>query len=151
VALDLPFPPTPENATRFAALAVDAALNVDNVCLDYSPGSLRRVEEILDRHVGDGRVMASVLVFGCYLGEVFVRAGRGRWRSTDETPMKGLAGFPLIVELGNRDYCDPLGRVRRYCESGVGESLVRFWDAFAAGRAADDPRRRTWWRRLLGR
>ena len=150
MTLDLPFPPTPENAPRFAALAVEAALNVDNVCLDYSPGSLRSVEAVLDRE-GAGRKDAAALLFGCYVGEVFVRAGRGRWRATGETPMKDMADVPLLVELASGDYCNPLGRVRKYCESGSGESLVAFWGVFTKERAPAEPPRRTWWRRLFGR
>jgi hypothetical protein len=150
VLLDLPFPPTPENAPRFAALAVEAALDVDNISLDYAPDSLRSVEAVLDRE-GAGRKDAAALLFGCYVGEVFVRAGRGRWRATDETPMKGMTDVPLLVELGSGDYCNPLSRVRKYCESGAGESLVRFWEVFTSDRARGEPPRRTWWRRLLGR
>ena len=146
MALDLPFPPTAENAPRFAALAVDAVLNVGNLALDYSRASLGKLEEFLDAHRGEG-TQAAVLIFGCYLGEVFVRAGLGRWRATDETPMKGMTDVPLLVELAGGDYCNPLGRVRKYIDEGPGDGLVLFWDAFGA---AVQSSRRPWWRRLLG-
>ncbi len=146
MALDLPFPPTPENAPRFAAIAVDAALGVGNVVLDYAPSSLARLEAFLDAH-GAERKEAVVLPFGCYVGEVLVRAGRGQWRATEETPLRGLEGVPLVLDLGNGDYCNPLGRVRKYCASPDAGSLVRFFDVFSPPPA---PPRRPWWRRLLG-
>ena len=59
--------------------------------------------------------------------------------------------MPLLVELASGDYCNPLGRVRKYCESGADESLVGFWEAFTADRAPAQPARRAWWRRIFGR
>ena len=49
LALNLPFPPTSGNAPHLAAIAVEAARDVDGVALDYSPASLARVEAILKR------------------------------------------------------------------------------------------------------
>lgn len=144
MALELPFPATPANAARFASLAVDAALHVGNVALDYSPASLRQTEEFLAAHGGEGKD-AAVLTFGCYVGEVFVRAGLGSWRATDETPMKGMADVPLLVELEGGDYCNPIGRVRRFLDEGAGQGLAPFWEAFAP-RTGPAP----WWRRLFG-
>jgi hypothetical protein len=146
VDLNLPFPPTPENAARFAALAADAALNVGGVALDYSPATLELLERFLAVH-GDERREAAVLTFGCYLGEVFVRAGLGCWRATDDTPMKGMADVPLLVELNGGDYCNPIGRVRRFLDEGASKGLAPFWEAFGAGTR---PARRPWWRRLFG-
>lgn len=145
--LNLPFPPTPENAPRFAALAVEAALTVDDAVLDYSPATLPGLERILQLHRGDHRA-ASVILFGCYLGEVFVRAAKGRWRATDDTPMKGMADVPLLVELLGGDYCNPIGRVRRFIDEGPGDGLMRFWEAF--GGVDSGPPAKPWWRRLLG-
>lgn len=146
MTLDLPFPPTPGNAPRFAAIAVDAALGVGNLVLDYAPSSLATLEAFLDAH-GSDRKESVVLPFGCYVGEVLVRAGRGQWRATEETPLRGLEGVPLVLDLGNGDYCNPLGRVRKYCESPDAGSLVRFWEAFRLSAAPPRP----WWRRLFGR
>jgi hypothetical protein len=144
-ALELPFPPTPENAARFAALAVEAALRVGNVDLDYAPATLPRLGEFLAVHGRDHRD-AAVLTFGCYLGEMFVRAGLGRWCATDETPMKGVTDVPLLIELGGAssgDLCNPLGRVRRFLEGGPDSDLVGFWQSFAGGGTGWKP----WWRR----
>ncbi|WP_195161466.1 hypothetical protein [Mycobacteroides abscessus] len=47
--LRLLVPATVEHAADLAALAVDAERNISGMELDYTPVSLSRVEEILDR------------------------------------------------------------------------------------------------------
>jgi hypothetical protein len=144
-----PLPPTPADAPGLASLAADSALSVRGLHLDYSPASLANVETLLDRLRAEGAATAetdaALLALGCYLGEMFVRAGRGRWRATGETPMKDMAEAPLLVELDSGDYCNPIGRVRKCFESGGAARLPAFWEAFGGVRP-----RRAWWRRLLG-
>lgn len=150
LALHLPFPPTPDNAPRLAAMAVEAAMEVDGIALDYSPDSLPKVEKILRRLHGEG-VDEALLAFGCYVGEVFVRAGAGRWRATAETPMRELAEVPLLVQLGRGDYCNPLGRVRKCYDGDPAGGLAEFWEAFVPGTAGGKETHRPWWRRWFGR
>jgi len=144
--------PSPEQAAQLAALAVDHALDGDNVVLDYTSASLCKVEAILGRlrseGIGAEQAEAPLLELGCYLGEMFVRSANGRWRDTADTPLKGMAAVPLVVELEDGDYCNPLGRVRKCFECGAG--LRPFWEAFAPTGAVEDEARRSWWRRHFG-
>ena len=108
---ELPFPPTPEYAANHAENMVGPAKELSGVDLDFTPQSIAAIDGIIDEmrehNVTADRVSATLFGFGCYLGEVLIRNHRGRWRSTDETSMKDLAGFPLVVELGPDSFCNP--------------------------------------------
>jgi hypothetical protein len=65
------------------------------------------------------------------LGEVFVRNVGARWRTEEDTPMKGQGGFYLILEVSSNSYCNPIGRVFNRLERGEEASLPYFYSVFA--------------------
>ncbi len=158
--LKLQFPPTPEHAARHAELMVPAAKKVSGVVLDYSPDSLLAVDEIIGQFHRDGvpveRIASTLFCFGCYVGEVFVRNQGARWRSTDETPMKELDVFPMVLELGPDRFCSPIGKVFKRHQNGEEDFLPYFYHVFTKGDDAPfvpppRPRRPGFWQRLFGR
>ena len=118
----LPKAPIPENAPGYAETAVSAVKNLDKLTLDYSTGSLEIVEEILQRfheeRVSVDKIGGALFSFGCYVGEVFIRSFGGKWKKEEETEMKGLAGFFIVVELPNGVICNPVGKVFKIVMDG---------------------------------
>jgi hypothetical protein len=137
VKLELKYPATAENAREHAALAVRAAREEFEAELDYSPGSLERLDEEVDslREQGlTGEETAETLfVFGCYLGEVIVRHLRGRWMATSQTPLARLSPWPMVVVLPGGSSWDAIGKVFKRLELGDSEYLPAF---FAAAQSA---------------
>jgi hypothetical protein len=68
--VDLPYPPTPEHAPMFAALARESAWEISRVDLDDTSSSLPRVDAILEQMrlagVAPEAVSATLFAFGCY-------------------------------------------------------------------------------------
>jgi hypothetical protein len=130
----LPQPPIPENAHSYAAMAVTLAKNVEKFVLDYSPKSLEIVDGNLDRFHRDRapleQIATALFAFGCYVGEVFVRHAGGTWLKEDDTQMRGLAGFFIVVGLPNDKVCNPIGKVFKRVQSGEVESLPYFFHVF---------------------
>src|SRR5262249_44277577 len=118
-----------------AALAVSAALDVSGVVLDYSIGSLNRVDEILDdfrrRRVAVERIAETLFCFGCYVGEVFVRNAHGRWVDVERTPMRGRGQWMIVIELPDGSVCNPIGKVFNRVENGSVDALSYFYETFA--------------------
>lgn len=163
--LQLQFPATPEFAPRLAELAVNAARTYSQIELDYTPASLAAVDRIIEGFRQDGvsaeQMMEPLFAFGCYVGEVIIREHDARWRVTSETRMKDVSGFPLVVEFGTENFCNPLGRVYKRMANGDTDSLVGFYAAFVRSNLAaeqvppeaDTPavvEKKGFWKRLLG-
>jgi hypothetical protein len=170
--LQLEHPPTPEGAPLHAQMAVDAARNISQLDLDYTPQSLAKVDQIIDglRHDGASpqQVGESLFAFGCYVGEVFVRHANGQWRLAAETAMKDISGFPLVVELAPAKFCNPIGKVFKRLMDGNVDNLEYFYVAFtrtddslqSATASSDEPNTETevapkeqkkgLWKRLFG-
>jgi hypothetical protein len=136
--LRLKYPPTVDNAPRFAADMVGPAAEISGVKLDYSVASLKSVDDIVEGMRQDGctsdQIAETLFGFGCYVGEVFVRQAGGNWRNAAETSMAKLAGFPLVIELGSESFCNPIGKVFKRLENGEEDNLPFFYEAFTAGR-----------------
>jgi hypothetical protein len=96
-------PATPENARVYAEFIARKAAEISGAHLDFSPGSLAEVDAIVEGFRKDGEtaesIGATLFSFGCYVGEVFVRNSGGAWKNADDTPMKGVSGSPIVVEL----------------------------------------------------
>jgi hypothetical protein len=142
--LSLKFPPTPEYAAQHAELMIQPARDISGVDLDFSPGSLEAIDRIIDQMRLEGvrsdQVAETLFGFGCYVGEVFVRSNGACWRPTDETGMAGLAGFPIVVELGPDNICNPIGKVFKRLENGDEDSLVYFYRVFGGESSGLAPR-----------
>ncbi len=115
-------------------MAVSAAKNIDKLDLDYSPESLKIVDDILARFHRDkvpaDKIGATLFAFGCYVGEVFVRHFGGRWCKEEDTEMRGLAGFFIVVALPNDKVCNPIGKVFKRIQEGEAENLPYFYHVF---------------------
>jgi hypothetical protein len=139
VRIRLQYPATPANARDHAALAVALARDEWESELDYSPGSLERLDDEIDslREEGkDGEEAAEALfVFGCYLGEVLARRLGGTWVPTARSALRGVSPWPMVVELGDGSAWDAIGKAYRRLELGDSEYLPAFFQA-AASRGA---------------
>jgi hypothetical protein len=135
--LQLKYSPTPENAPRFASDIVAAAAKISGVQLDYTADSLKTVDDIIEKMRQDGcttdQIAETLFGFGCYVGEVLVRQAGGEWQNTAETSMAKIAGFPLIVALGQTNICNPIGKVFKRLRNGEEDSLHYFYQVFAKG------------------
>ena len=138
--LQLSFSPTSANAPKFAADIVDAAAEISGIKLKYSIDSLKEVEKVIQGFRRDGCVVEQIAEtlfgFGCYVGEVLVRNAKGKWRSAKSTPMAELAGFPLVIELGTDNFCNPIGKVFKCFEEGGKDTLSYFYRVFTTEEGA---------------
>lgn len=137
--LKLKYDPVPENAAKFAEDIVNATKQISGDDLDYSPASLAVVDRIIEGFLQDGckidDIKETLFGFGCYVGEVFVRAGRGFWRAPKTEWEIRLFGFPAVVELGPDNTCNPIGKVFKRLELGNSENLPYFYSVMAPGAA----------------
>ncbi|MDT0409652.1 MULTISPECIES: DUF6278 family protein [Streptomyces] len=129
----LKYAPEPVNASLFAADIVRAAAEIDGVELDGTPGSLDRVDAVLERLRAEGvtteSVAATLFGFGCYTGEVLVRHGGGAWRAVTEEE-RAVFGWPLVVALPGGGVCNPIGKAFKRLENGPEDSLGYFYQVF---------------------
>ncbi len=148
--MSLVYPPTPEYAPMFAVLARETAWQVSGIELDDTSKSLPLVERIVDRFRAQGKthndIPGTVFMFGCYVGEIFVREREAAWIEASKTPMRDHAGgVPILIELGTDTFCNPIGKVAKRLDNGDVDSLVYFYEVFAPQAA---PRRTSWLKKL---
>ena len=131
--LRLKYAPAPENAALFAGDIVESATQVSGVELDYTPDSLALVDGIFDGFRADGvtseQLAETLFGFGCYVGEVLIRNAGGRWRATADEE-QALAGWPIVVELGEQRWCNPIGKTFKRLDNGPEDSLRYFYTVF---------------------
>ena len=117
---------TPERPEVCAGYFREVGSNHWGVDLDYDPGYLPLVEELLmaaleDDEVHDNPPLSGGLVagLGCFLGEIIRRnvSPPGVWRPLEEW------GEGPIVEIGDF-VLDPVGKARAFLEYGPEESLA---------------------------
>jgi hypothetical protein len=142
--LRLKYPPVPANASRFADDIVEIAQDASGVRLDFTPKSLEDLDDVVQSFADDGAevedVKETLFGFGCYVGEVFVRHAGGRWRAA-QPGEEASFGWPIVVQLGSGDVCNPIGKVFKRLELGESENLRYFYDVFAGGKTAPPARR----------
>ena len=101
--LNLKYEAIAENAARFAEDIVKSTKDITVAHLDYSSASLAIVDQVVGRFARDGckvdDVKETLFGFGCYVGEVFVRAGHG-FSCAENVWEVEVLGFPLVVEQG---------------------------------------------------
>ena len=133
----LPYAPTPVNVPLLAQSCVDAAKKVSGFELDYTPASLALLQEQIERFRAGGvrleKVSSTLFCFGCYLGEVLIRNLGGRWVEEESSPMKGLAGWPLVTLMDNGSCWNPIGRVFKRFEEGQSEDILYFYSTVKSG------------------
>ena len=141
--LSLRYPATSHNAADHAELAVRVAREEFGIDLDYSPGSLEDLDAQIDSLREEGltgeHAAEALFVFGCYLGEVMVRALQGRWIPTARSPLRRLSPWPMVVVLANGSAWDAIGKTYRRLELGDSEYLPAFFAAAAARLGGGEP------------
>ncbi|MGW3496343.1 DUF3806 domain-containing protein [Streptomyces sp. NPDC001020] len=134
--LHLNHPLEPDSAPRHAAAIVEAAADISDAELDYSPASIGLVEDILDGFRTDGatgeEMADSVVAFGCYIGEILTRHTGGAWRYAPDAHHT----VPLVVELPGARECHPIDWVFRRVEHGADVSIR---DLYAAADPGNSP------------
>ena len=117
---------TPGDFTREAAEFCSLAQESYGLELDYSPATLKQLEEVLREKFNPGSAddnAALIVSMGCYVGEVIIRSHGGCWRADEE-----LFHSPAVViegKLQTRTF--PLSRVWRRFEYGEDQSLVNYY------------------------
>ncbi|MBD3676519.1 MAG: hypothetical protein HUJ26_23660 [Planctomycetaceae bacterium] len=127
---------SPENAPRFAADIAEVAEQNTGVPLDYSVESLEIVDEIIGGFHEQGveleRVEATIFGFGCYVGEVFVKNVNASWRMCTEDEFENMFGVPMILEMGEENLVNPIGKVIKRLENGEEDNLPYFYHVFTS-------------------
>jgi hypothetical protein len=135
--LNLRYPPIPENASKFAAIIVDTSRNISKVELDYTPESLKKVDEIIEgfrkEKLNIDNIGTTLFCFGCYVGEVIVRNAGGRWKKREETTMRDVSNMPLLIELHKGGVGNPIGKMIKRFQNGKEDSLVYFYRVCVEG------------------
>lgn len=130
--LRLPVPPDPEHAAELAQRAADAARNVSGIDLDYTPGSLRLVDEVLDsfREPGSDAVAETIFVFGCYVGEVLVRHAGYEWVQTPPEIARNLMPLTVFRALTGT-HANPIGKAFKRVDNGADDNIPYFYQLFS--------------------
>lgn len=144
---------TPDNAGKFADSFVNTAKSLLGEDLDYSPKSIAKVESIIDAIRRDGvpiQLLSDTLfTMGCYVGEVFVRNGYGRWVLTKSIPMENIPSAGILLQLGAAEFCNPIDKVLERIENGEKGSLISFYKNLVAKAKPIQPTT-SWWSKLFG-
>ncbi len=132
--LRLQYAPIPENASKHAQIAVDAAWNVEHRKLDFSAESLAHVDAIVGGFHRDGArsdaIMMLVFCFGCYIGEIFVRHHGAVWKMPEESRLPDFLkedNNMMFVECPNGDAWNPIGKTFKLHENGELDSVAYFY------------------------
>lgn len=98
--------------------------------LDYSAGSIKDLEEILDYYASDllksrpteQQIWSMALIFGSYLGEVMLKSGLAEkgyaWESSAVPLLLGRSG----------DYITPNDKVYKRLVNGAEDAIVPFYE-----------------------
>lgn len=129
--LRLKYPPTAEHASDLAAICVETAKRVSGLDLDYSPASLDLVDQQMDKFRRDNLhsedIASTLFCFGCYVGEVLIKAFGGRWLPLEESAFRQYGGPPIIVQLSDGSSWNPIGKVFKRIDEGEEDSLPYFF------------------------
>ena len=128
--------PTPDDAREFAATAVKLAYEIEGKVLDYSPGSLAHVDTTVLSFRESGKsskdVGATLVVFGCYVGEVIVRGIGAEWVRPSERERE--LGFSLLgVRTKSGAFWNPIGKVFKLLANGKEDSVEYMYSVARSG------------------
>jgi hypothetical protein len=122
--------PTPETAAEIAAMTLPWVEANYGATLDYGVYSLKQLDGILDDLRKDQKfedLQTLLFSMGCYVGEVLVRRGGGRWCLAAESGMAGVASSPIVVRMPDGRGCNPVGKVYKRFKDGPADSLAGFF------------------------
>jgi len=129
--------PSPANARQFAELAVNITRNAASIELDFSRASLQKVDDLICGFRAEGHTAESmnetILLFGCYLGEVIIHNHGGKWKLARDTGFQNVAPADMLVlETPNKAVWNPLGKAFKLLENGMEDSLAFFYGVATA-------------------
>jgi hypothetical protein len=134
VKIDLHYPATPENARDHALLAVAIGREA-GASLDFSPGSLEDVDALIEGLREEGLsgedAAETVFILGCYVGQVMVKALRGKWQATPRTALADISPWPMVVVLPAGSAWDAIGKAYKRLELGDTEYIPAYFAAAA--------------------
>ena len=131
----------PEHAAAIVELVVGDLKTQEIIELDYSPASIRFVNDMILkwRKIGEpvDRSAMPLLLLGMYLGEVIIRNLGGKWVATERLAdeiASSAGGAPFLLELLDGRICNPIQRTMRLMLTGPDADLVSFyaWVSFSA-------------------
>lgn len=106
-----------------AQIQVRAAWEAKKVLLDFTPDSLRALDDLIAKDVSknplDPQALADVI--GAYVGEVFVRRLGGSWQGTESEPLLSIGDATL----------DPVERAKLRIHEGRKKSLIGYYEEAA--------------------
>jgi hypothetical protein len=134
-ALNLPFAPTPENGVTLAQQFADAVRMNENIELDYSVGTLKFVDEFLQRFRNEGLTVndfaETIFVAGSYVGQVMISNNNGGWIKQESTDLPdGVTMMPIVVKLPNGTIADPIAKAYKRFHNGAIDSIEYFYEVF---------------------
>ncbi|WP_377156178.1 DUF6278 family protein [Roseateles sp. UC29_93] len=132
---------SPEVAAKLAGMAV-TIFQQQQIKLDYSPESLRQVDALILKWRAEGNTAESMqktlLILGCYVGEVMVRNLPGaRWdHPTEKERALVLGDLPMGMRTLPSGFSNPMGKVFKRMANGEEDSVFFFYEVFGR-RAAE--------------
>lgn len=124
----------PEHAAAIVELAVGDLKTQENIELDYSPASIRFVNDMILQWRTNGgsadKSSVALLLLGMYLGEVIIRNLGGAWVATDrlaEEIASSAGGAPFLLELLDGRICNPIQKTFHLMKPAPDADLVRFY------------------------
>jgi hypothetical protein len=119
---------TPELAPELAQRFVEFTKSIEGIDLDYSVASLELVDGIIEGMRQDGLTAndqyLTLVVAGCYVGEVFVHHYHLKWiKAEDSSYANWSDDVPIVIEYATRRYTSPISKVIKRLENGEEDSL----------------------------
>jgi hypothetical protein len=128
--LNLKFDLLPENAPLFAQDIVKIAKDVSNIHLDYSVQSVKQIDDLIESFRSDGLVLQQVaetiFALGCYVGQVMVQQGGGKWVPPSDLPVD-LGGAPFFIAFPDGSFSNPVGKAFKRMVNGDSDSLTHLY------------------------
>lgn len=124
----------PDKATALAGVTVNVVAQMNGQKLDYSPASLKIIDQIVLGFRKEGNTIESMnktlIIFGCYVGEVMVRNLGYKW---DNPTQKEISiGFDVTGVRGKNDsFSHPIGKVFKLMKNGQEDSVEHFYSVFS--------------------
>ena len=129
----VPYKIVPKNAARFAERIAATIKEEDDIDLDFSVGSLKKIDKILEDYSSyDGVTPKTIAVtlfeLGCYVGEVIVRNNPGaRWRSLPDDQTESSLESGLVVRMPLGTVVNPIGKAEKRLVYGEQDSIAHFY------------------------
>lgn len=132
----LDFGITPDQAPKLAELAISVIEKMRGQRLDYSPESLKVIDSLVLGYRSEGHTPQSMgktmVVFGCYVGEVMVRNLDYHWDRPSEKEYE--VGFTSIgLRKKNGQFTNPIGKVFKLLVNGEEDRVAFLYEVAAQG------------------